>query len=388
MNVMGIIFANDANIGDLSDTRTIGSILGADGVISISKENVERMIQASFRGYTVSVDVSVTDAYAGIKFFETNLPSVDYTELENQIARAEGLNPDDYTADSWARVAAALEEAYKARNSIKQADVDAAAGNLRDAIDNLEKKPVVPSLDYTELIRQIERARSKNPADYTEESWARVDAALAIAIEALESTDQGVIDAAAGSLKDALDNLELKPVYHDPFFVNGTGTPSITSDKVYGYKVNFEDMYILIDTHAKNALTIEELIASIHFDTEHATSMEITIANTTQGERSGYVGTGAVLTVSIESSFTGTGASLSYAIYILGDVNGDGKVGTTDAAATLSAVVGSSELTEVQKLVANINNNTRLDIGDAALNLNKAVYPDDYASLINRDKMD
>ena len=102
----------------------------------------------------------------------------------------------------------------------------------------------------------------------------------------------------------------------------------------------------------------------------------------------GLVGTGAVVTATVESSYTGTKTSVSYTIIILGDVNGDGKVGTTDAAATLSAVVNSTALSEIQVLAANINNNARLDIGDAALSLNKAVYPDDYTSLINREKED
>ena len=296
--------------------RLVGSFLDKDGVISISRENVEKIVSASFRGYTASVDVSVPHAFVGIKFFETNISPVDYTELNEQIKRAEALNAEDYTAESWANLEKALEDAYAARESFRQ----------------------------------------------------------------------GVVDAAAEALKNAIDALEKKPVYEDPFFVDGTGTPEVSGDGVYGYKVIYGGKYIVIDVHARNGITVDALKESLSFAAENADSIRIEITNTTQGNRSGLVGSGAVVTATAESSFTGTSVSVSYTIVILGDVNGDGKVATTDAAATLSAVVNSTELSEIQELAANINNNARLDIGDAALSLNKAVYPDEYISLLDQEE--
>jgi len=298
--------------------RLVGSFLDKDGVVSISRENMERLVKASFRGYTLAADVSVPHAFVGVKFFETNISPVDYTELNEQIKRAETLDPEDYTVETWAEVEKALTDAYAARESLRQ----------------------------------------------------------------------GVVDAAALALKEAIDNLEKKPVYEDPFFVDGTGTPTITSDKIYGYKVLYDGMYIVIDTHAKSGLTVEDIKASLGFAAENSDSLTIEVTNTAQGNKSGLVGTGAVVKATAESSFTGTKVSVSYTIIILGDVNGDGKVGTTDAAATLNAVVHSTPLSDIQALAANINNNARLDIGDAALSLNKAVYPDDYTSLINRENED
>ena len=48
-----------------------------------------------------------------------------YTELNKQIGIAEGLKEDEYTADSWAKMEAALADAIAARESKDQAVVDA-----------------------------------------------------------------------------------------------------------------------------------------------------------------------------------------------------------------------------------------------------------------------
>lgn len=66
-------------------------------------------------------------------------------------------------------------------------------------------EPTQPDgLDFSALERQIALANGLNQADYTKDSWAILSAALAYAMEALESTDQAVIDEAADLLKDAI----------------------------------------------------------------------------------------------------------------------------------------------------------------------------------------
>ena len=59
-------------------------------------------------------------------------------------------------------------------------------------------------LDFAMLERQIALANGLNQADYTKESWTILSAALAYAMEALESADQAIIDEAAELLKDAI----------------------------------------------------------------------------------------------------------------------------------------------------------------------------------------
>jgi len=294
--------------------RIVGSYLDQDGVISISRENVERLISAGFRGYTVSADVAVTDAYVGVKLFETNLSPIDYTELNKQIGIAEGLNADDYTAESWANLEAALEDARAARESI----------------------------------------------------------------------EQDVVDAAAAALKAAIDALELKPVYEDPFFVEGTGTPVVSGDKVYGYKVLYDEMYIVIDADI-DGLTVEELEAYLKLEYRNSDSFSMTVQLTAAGEKNGLVGTGAVVTATASSSYTQTSATVTYTIIILGDLNGDGMNKMIDSTFIGQAVVESRELNELQTIAANVNNNGRVDIGDAARNARKIFYTDEYKSLLAQD---
>jgi len=139
-------------------------------------------------------------------------PEVDYTELNKQIDIANGLNEDEYTAESWDNMQKALADAYEAKNSQDQAVVDAAAETLKNAIAALEKKPVAPEVDYTELNKQIGIAEGLKEDEYTADSWAKMEAALADAIAARESKDQAVVDAAAEALKNAIAALEKKPV--------------------------------------------------------------------------------------------------------------------------------------------------------------------------------
>ena len=65
---------------------------------------------------------------------------VDYTALKAEIARAEALNEDDYTTESWKNLLDALKAAHDALKSESQTEVDNATAALRAAIDALQKK--------------------------------------------------------------------------------------------------------------------------------------------------------------------------------------------------------------------------------------------------------
>lgn len=64
-----------------------------------------------------------------------------------------------------------------------------------------------PSVDYSDLIKYIQIAKDKNRADYTEDSWNNLQAALTEANYALGSSDQAVVNRAATNLKNAIDAL-------------------------------------------------------------------------------------------------------------------------------------------------------------------------------------
>ena len=65
-------------------------------------------------------------------------PTIQLTELLNQIARAKALSSEAYTDESWKAMQVALEEAETVRDTSRdQAEVDAAAKALSEAIDQL-----------------------------------------------------------------------------------------------------------------------------------------------------------------------------------------------------------------------------------------------------------
>jgi len=140
--------------------------------------------------------------YAIIKI----VPNV--TELNRQIGIAQGLNKDDYTADSWLVLDEALVNAINARTATTQEAVDAATKTLKDAIAALQKKPVI---DYSELLATIEIAKQLNQNDYTVTSWSVFADALDAANKAKTATSQEIVDAATKTLKDAIAALQKKP---------------------------------------------------------------------------------------------------------------------------------------------------------------------------------
>lgn len=126
-----------------------------------------------------------------------------YTALNEAMARYEALNPADWSnfADATAAydVAAAIEEGLGVS---AQGTIDAAAADLNAAIDAL-----APALNYADLEAAYNALADKDVANYTDDTVARFNAALAAAkalIDNQNAADQNEIDAAAAEL-DAAD---------------------------------------------------------------------------------------------------------------------------------------------------------------------------------------
>ncbi len=138
----------------------------------------------------------------------------DYSELTKAIARYEALNPAD-----WSNFATATEK-YDDAKAIEeglgvsaQGTIDAAAAALNDAIDNL-----VAALDYSALEATYNSLVNKDVANYTDETVARFNAALARAKALLDNknaADQAEINAADDELVAANGALALKAASYD-----------------------------------------------------------------------------------------------------------------------------------------------------------------------------
>ena len=151
---------------------------------------------------------------------EALVPEVlNLTELKKAVLAARGLTAENYTEESFAAVEAALAEAEAVlvSTTVRQAAVDAAEKALNDAMDALvlSKTESDSELDTAELEKAILKAIALDRTQYTRESYAAVEAALAAAQEMLaNATSQEQIDAIAKELNDAIRVLDL-----------GTGVP-------------------------------------------------------------------------------------------------------------------------------------------------------------------
>lgn len=69
------------------------------------------------------------------------LPTVDTSALDEALTEATGYLEDDYTTDSFAELQTAITDAKAVKNNAEatQSDIDRATGNLKTAIDGLEK---------------------------------------------------------------------------------------------------------------------------------------------------------------------------------------------------------------------------------------------------------
>lgn len=153
--------------------------------------------------------------------------SVDTSALEEAVEDAKALKEEDYTAESWAALEEALEEAEDTLKdpTSTQEEVDAATENLKEAMDALEEKsedpttvpsePEEPSsapeegVDTTELEKAIKKAESLKEKDYTPKSYKAMEAALKVAKSVLADEDatQEEVDAAADALNKAIKAL-------------------------------------------------------------------------------------------------------------------------------------------------------------------------------------
>ena len=161
-----------------------------------------------------------------LKPIDPEQPVIDYSALENEIAKieAEGLKEEDYTAESWSAFKTAMDSAKALiGKATEQSAVDNALNALKAAYEGLEKKPTsnpddpgdkpgtdTPKADYTALTEAIAKAKELKEEDYTSASWLELQKALVNAEKALESNDQAVVDEATAALNSAIEALEEK----------------------------------------------------------------------------------------------------------------------------------------------------------------------------------
>ena len=129
---------------------------------------------------------------------------VNKADLTAAITQAEALNADDYTAESWANLQTALAAAKTVEGSTDatQTQVNEALTALQGAMKALVDAPA-PSVDKSDLTAAITEAEQLQEKDYTPESWANLQTALAAA-----KTVEGNADATQAQVNEALAALQ------------------------------------------------------------------------------------------------------------------------------------------------------------------------------------
>ena len=127
----------------------------------------------------------------------------DYTAVDNAIAAAQKVDAGLYA--NYDAVQAALDAVDRTKSKARQAEVDAMAKAIEDAIDALTYKPA----DYTAVDAAIAKAGALTRDDYTD--FSAVDAAINAVDRSKNITQQADVDAMAKAIETALAALVVKP---------------------------------------------------------------------------------------------------------------------------------------------------------------------------------
>ena len=132
---------------------------------------------------------------------ERNSPA-DYSAVDAAIAKANGLNRDDYK--DFSAVEAAINLVVPGKKLAEQADVDAMAQAIEDAIAALQYKDA----DYTKVDAAIAKANALNKDNYKD--FSAVETAINSVVPGKKLAEQAEVDAMAKAIEDALAALQYK----------------------------------------------------------------------------------------------------------------------------------------------------------------------------------
>ena len=211
INYTALLAAIETAKGLREENYTTESWAVLENALSIANTALTATLQETVDAATRSLNDAIE---ALVENIDNPPPVIDYTKLDELIARAEELDETKYTEATWEALKGALITAKAMRSSKVQYVVDSAAAALESAINGLQEKntvtPTPPSpddLNYAELVAQIGIAKALIERNYTSDSWRRMREVLAIAEAALESTEQSFVDSAAQNLKQAIEAL-------------------------------------------------------------------------------------------------------------------------------------------------------------------------------------
>lgn len=126
---------------------------------------------------------------------------IDYSALRTQLDSAAQLQENDYTADSWEVLTAAVAAGITAESSKEQKTVDLAAQSLEKAVAGLT------AIDRSALYAALETVKTSGEADAVLDECLALADAVRVGEALLESRDQAAVDAAAAQLNEAFSTV-------------------------------------------------------------------------------------------------------------------------------------------------------------------------------------
>ena len=140
---------------------------------------------------------AIEDAIAALQYKDA-----DYTKVDAAIAKANALNKDNYK--DFSAVEAAVNAVVRGKNITQQAEVDAMAKVIEDAVSALQYK----GADYTKVDAAIAKADALNKDNYKD--FSAVEAAVHAVVRDKNITEQSKVDAMAKAIEDAIAALQYK----------------------------------------------------------------------------------------------------------------------------------------------------------------------------------
>ena len=142
----------------------------------------------------------------------------DYSSVDTAISKANALEKDNYK--DFSAVEAAVDAVVRGKMLSEQADVDAMAQAIENAITALQYKDA----DYTKVDEAIAKANALNKDNYKD--FTAVEAAINAVVRDKNITEQSEVDAMAKAIEDAMAALEQKPTVTPTPTATPTAAPS------------------------------------------------------------------------------------------------------------------------------------------------------------------
>ena len=207
------VFAGDLWGGStIADTNCYYGACGITENAGTAGEKTEEFANGTVAGL-------LGDAFAQARNYPRFADSpADYGAVDAAIAKANALEKDNYK--DFSAVEAAVDAVVRGKMLSEQADVDAMAQAIEDAITALQYKDA----DYAKVDEAIAKANALNKDNYKD--FTAVEAAINAVVRDKNITEQDEVDAMAKAIEDAMAALEQKPAVTPTPTATPTAEPS------------------------------------------------------------------------------------------------------------------------------------------------------------------